>query len=51
MDMPKVFAISMRRFRLTVGLSQEAVIERLGVDRAHVRGIKRGQQNVTLLTV
>ena len=41
----------MRRLRLAAGLSQEAVAERMGVDRAHVSGMERGQQNVTLLTL
>lgn len=41
----------MRRFRLAAGLSQEAVAERMSVDRAHVSSMERGQQNVTLLTL
>ena len=41
----------MRRYRLAAGLSQEAVAERMGVDRAYVSGIERGKQNATLLTV
>ncbi|HEV7252104.1 MAG TPA: helix-turn-helix transcriptional regulator [Mesorhizobium sp.] len=41
----------MRRHRLAAGLSQEALAERMGVDRAHVSSMERGQQNVTLLTV
>ena len=51
MDIRKVFGINMRRLRLAAGLSQEAVAERMGVDRAHVSGMERGQQNVTLLTL
>jgi transcriptional regulator with XRE-family HTH domain len=46
-----VFGQNMRRYRLAAGLSQEAVAERMGVDRAHVSSMERGQQNVTLLTV
>ena len=42
---------NMRRFRLAARLSQEAVAERMGVDRAHVSSMERGQQNVTLLTL
>lgn len=41
----------MRRYRLAAGLSQEAVAERMGVDRAYVSGIERGKQNATLLTI
>ena len=41
----------MRRYRLAAKLSQEAVAERMGVDRAYISGIERGKQNATLLTV
>jgi transcriptional regulator with XRE-family HTH domain len=41
----------MRRLRLDSGLRQEAVAERLDVDRAHVSGIECGRHNVTLLTL
>jgi len=41
----------MRRYRKRAGLSQEAVAVRMGVDRAHVSSMERGQQNVTLLTL
>ena len=51
MDIRLVFGQNMRRYRLAAGLSQEAVAERMGVDRAHVSSMERGQQNVTLLTV
>jgi transcriptional regulator with XRE-family HTH domain len=51
MDIRKVFGLNMRRLRLAAGFSQEAVAERMGVDRAHVSGMERGQQNVTLLTL
>ncbi len=51
MDIRKVFGQNLRRYRLAAGLSQEAVAERMGVDRAHVSSMERGQQNVTLLTI
>ena len=51
MDICKVFGLNLRRIRLAAGLSQEAVAERMGVDRAHVSSMERGQQNVTLLTL
>lgn len=51
MDIRKVFGQNMRRLRLIAGLSQEAVAERMGVDRAHISSMERGQQNVTLLTI
>ena len=51
MDIRHVFGENFRRFRTQAGLSQEAVAERMGVDRAHVSSMERGQQNVTLLTM
>jgi transcriptional regulator with XRE-family HTH domain len=51
MDIRKLFGQNLRRMRLTAKLSQEAVAEGMGVDRAHVSSMERGQQNVTLLTV
>ena len=49
MDIRSLFGGNMRRLRLEAGLSQEAVAVRMGVDRAHVSSMERGQQNVTLL--
>ena len=46
-----MFGRNLRRYRLEAGFSQEAVAERMGVDRAHVSSMERGRQNVTLLTV
>jgi transcriptional regulator with XRE-family HTH domain len=51
MDIRETFGRNMRKFRLERGLSQEALAERMGVDRAHVSSMERGQQNVTLLTI
>lgn len=51
MDIRKVFGQNMRHHRLAAGLSQEAVAELMGVDRAHISSMERGQQNVTLLTI
>ena len=51
MDIRKLFGTNLRRYRVRAGLSQEALAERMGVDRAHVSSMERGQQNVTLLTI
>jgi len=51
MDIRKVFGANTRKFRLALGLSQEAVAERMGVDRAYISSIERGLQNATLLTL
>jgi transcriptional regulator with XRE-family HTH domain len=51
MDIRKVLGRNIKRFRDKDGLSQEAVAVRMGVDRAHVGSMERGEQNVTLLTL
>lgn len=51
MDIREIFGGNVRRYRQEAGLSQEAVAELMGVDRAYVSGIERGRQNVTLLTI
>ena len=51
MDIRKVLGGNVRRHRLALGLSQEAVAERMGVDRAYVSGIERGRQNATIISV
>jgi transcriptional regulator with XRE-family HTH domain len=51
MDIRRVFGANVRRYRLAARLSQQAVAERMGVDRAHVSAIERGLQNATLLTI
>ncbi len=51
MDIRHVFGENIRRFRMQAGLSQEAVAELMGVDRAHISSMERDQQNVTLLTL
>ncbi len=51
MDIRKLFGANVRHYRLALGLSQEAVAERMDVDRAYVSMIERGGQNATLLTI
>lgn len=51
MDIRKVFGANVRRFRIASGLSQEAVAERMGVDRAYISAVERGIQNTTLLLI
>ncbi len=51
MEIRKLVGANMRRHRLAAELSQEAMAERMGVDRAHVSSMERGQQNITLLTL
>lgn len=51
MDIRRIFGANLRRVRMAAGLSQEAVGERIGADRAHISSMERGLQNVTLLTL
>jgi transcriptional regulator with XRE-family HTH domain len=51
MDIRRVFGANVRRYRTAAGLSQEAVAVKMGVDRAYVSSMERGQKNVTLLTM
>jgi transcriptional regulator with XRE-family HTH domain len=51
MDIRKLFGANVRYYRIAAGLSQEAVAERMGVDRAYVSMIERGGQNATLLSI
>lgn len=51
MDIRRIFGANVRKYRVVAGLSQEAVAVKMGVDRAYVSGMERGQQNVTLLTM
>jgi transcriptional regulator with XRE-family HTH domain len=51
MDIRDTFGANLRAFRLKAHLSQEALAERMGVDRAYISLIERGEQNVTILTL
>lgn len=51
MDIRRLVEANVRRYRTELGLSQEEVGARMGVDRAHVGLIERGEQNATLLTI
>lgn len=51
MDIRKVFAANVKRYREAAGLSQAALAEKIGADRAHVSSMERAQQNVTIVTL
>jgi transcriptional regulator with XRE-family HTH domain len=42
---------NVRRLRIAAGLTQAALAERMGVDRAYVSGLELGQRNPTILTL
>ena len=51
MDIRETFGKNLKRFRLKAGISQGALAAKMGVDRAHVSAMERGQQNVTIVTL
>jgi transcriptional regulator with XRE-family HTH domain len=50
-DVRRMVGRNVRRLRTAAGLSQAALAERLGVDRAYVSGLELGQRNPTVLTL
>ena len=51
MDIREIFGANLQFFRENAGLSQAALADRMGVDRAHISAMERGQQNVTIITL
>ena len=45
------FGAEVRRLRVAVGLSQESLAERCGLDRTYIGGIERGERNVGLRNI
>jgi transcriptional regulator with XRE-family HTH domain len=50
-DVRRAIGKSVRRLRIEAGLTQAALAERMGVDRAYVSGLELGQRNPTILTL
>lgn len=46
-----VFGRSVRRRRLSMGLSQEEFASRVGLHRTYIGGIERGERNLSILKV
>jgi transcriptional regulator with XRE-family HTH domain len=51
MDIRRRFGANLRNIRTRVGFTQARLAAEVGVDRAHISAMERGQQNVTLLTL
>ena len=47
----KTFAANVRRRRLALGLSQEALADLAGVHRTYVGMLERGEKNVTIYNI
>lgn len=50
-DLQRALGAALRAHRLSLGLSQEAFAERVGVHRTYMGGIERGERNLTLKSV
>ena len=50
-DVRRMVGRNVQRLRKAAGLSQAALAERMGVDRAYVSGLELGQRNPTVVTL
>ncbi len=50
-DVRRIVGDNVRRLRLAAGISQAKLAERMGVDRAYVSGLEKGERNPTVVTV
>jgi transcriptional regulator with XRE-family HTH domain len=50
-DVRQMVGRNVQRLRIEAGLSQAALAERMGVDRAYVSGLELGQRNPTIVTL
>lgn len=48
MDIIKIFSSNVRKYRVSLGLSQEQFAERCGLHRTYISSIERYQRNVSL---
>lgn len=50
-DARQLVGQNVRRLRLAAKISQAELAERMGVDRAYVSGLEKGQRNPTVVTL
>lgn len=51
MDIRAILGANVRRLRLAIELSQEALADAAGIDRTYMSGIERGRRNPSLLVM
>ena len=49
-DVRRLVGGNIRKIRIAAGLTQAALADRMGVDRAYVSGLELGQRNPTILS-
>jgi transcriptional regulator with XRE-family HTH domain len=50
-DAKRLVGANVRKLRLSAGISQAELSNRMGVDRAYVSGLEAGQRNPTVVTL
>jgi transcriptional regulator with XRE-family HTH domain len=47
MDLQKQFGLRVKELRLKIGVSQEALAFKAGIDRTYMTGVENGKRNVS----
>jgi transcriptional regulator with XRE-family HTH domain len=50
-DVRRLVGRNVRRLRIAAGLSQAKLSELMGVDRAYISGLEKGERNPTIITL
>jgi transcriptional regulator with XRE-family HTH domain len=50
-DVRGIVGQNVRKHRLAAGITQAALAERMGVDRAYISGLELGQRNPTIVSL
>jgi transcriptional regulator with XRE-family HTH domain len=50
-DVRRMVGQNVKRLRIAAGISQAELADRMGVDRAYVSGLEKGQRNPTVITL
>ncbi|MDK2941657.1 MAG: hypothetical protein PWP56_1170 [Acetobacterium sp.] len=48
MDILKIFAVNIKKYRKTMGLSQEAFSEKAGLHRTYISAVEREKRSISL---